>query len=484
MKQLFTTLLLLLTLSPVIAQEVQYITPPMIREKAYTIELKDIVATKEDFKFAFTIENKTSDKYLVFELSKITVAFSDQDVYYPKNDEIIVVDPNDKVRRTVKIVGNGDFFRNKIQVEFPKVLVNDQETALENPADLTTAADQSAPLNGIGNLTVSGLAWKKDSWSGELLMKTNSFEGMLLLDITKITGKSSTALPVEFKRDKVGKIALISDDKFKSKFSIADIGQTMSGIDLSKAFKLYSLKEIDVPQITIKKAGYVEPDPTVNTNTNLCTSYEKLNNLPVKVMIFNPNGVCFKLATNGKIINPENSSNVTFDTEYGTNILTLTLSNGQTVTDKIFPGEGHVYLAFELIYRKGEYKLQRKLDLSGDARKTLNDIDNKIKGTSLCKDELLLDTEHIEQIKEITVIRITSDYIIYQDCTSSSEKSISKRQVLSIRYANGYYDKFDYPNDQQFQQNLDLRRTDAEVIELRNSSKTSSSVTYSRTKRY
>ncbi|MGV3609740.1 MAG: hypothetical protein ACO1N0_02250 [Fluviicola sp.] len=368
MKQLFTTLLILLAVHSVNAQT-EYVTPPMIREKAYTIEVKDVVAEAESFKFSFTIENKTSDKYLVFELSKITVAFSDQDVYYPKNDEIIVVDPNDKVRRTVKIVGNADYNRNKIQIEFPKVLVNDEETTFENPADLTTSADQSIEVNGIGNLTVSGLTWKKDNWSGEILMKTKSFEGMLLMDITKITGKSSNTLPIEFKRDKVGKVALISDDKFKSKFSIADIGQTMTGIDLSKTFKLYSLKEIDVPQITVKKVGYVEPEPTVNTNVNLCPAVEKINGLPVKVVIFNPNGICFKLASNGKIINPENSSNVMFDTEYGTNILTLTLSNGQTVTDKIFPGEGHVYLSFELINRKGEYKLQRKFDLSGDARK-------------------------------------------------------------------------------------------------------------------
>ncbi|AEA42667.1 hypothetical protein [Fluviicola taffensis] len=370
MKKIFTTLLILLTSSFVIAQN-EYVTPPMIREKAYSIEIKDIVAAKDEFKFAFTIENKTSDKFLVFELSKITIAFSDQEVYYPKNDEIIVVDPNDKVRRTIRLVGNADYQKDKIQIEFPKVLVNDQETEFQTPTDLSTNTDQSIDLNGIGNLSVSGLTFKKDSWNGELLLKTNSFEGMLLLDITKITGKgANAALPIEFKRDKAGKVALIADDKFKSKFSIADIGQTITGIDLSKAFKMYSLKEIDVPQITIKKVGYVEPAPVVNTNVNLCPAFEKINNLPVKVVIFNTNGICFKLAANGKIINSENSSNLTFDTEYGTNVLTLTLSNGQTITDKIFPGEGHVYLSFELINRKGEYKLQRKLDLSGDARKT------------------------------------------------------------------------------------------------------------------
>lgn len=367
-KLILTTLSILLVVNSLLAQT-EYVAPPVIREKAYSIEVKDIVASKEEFKFAFTIENKTSDKYLVFELSKITIALSDQDVYFPKNEEIIVVDPNDKVRRTVRLVGNADYQRDKIQIEFPKVMVNDQETAFTAPADLSTNAEQSTPVNGLGTLSVSGLAFKKDNWSGELVMKTNSFEGMLLLDITKLTGKGEAPLPIEFKRDKVGKVALVSDDKFKSKFSIADIGQKMSGIDLSKAFTLYSLKEIDVPQITIKRVGYVEPT-NVSTNVNLCPAYEKINNLPVKVVVFNPNGTCFKLAANGKPINPENSSNVMFDTEYGTNILTITMSNGQTITDKIYPGEGHVYLSFELINRKGEWKLQRKFDLSGDARKT------------------------------------------------------------------------------------------------------------------
>lgn len=369
MKKIVSILCLLMTFSSVIAQT-EYVTPPVIREKAYTIEIKDVVASKEEFKFAFIIENKTSDKFLVFELSKIAIAFSDQDVYFPKNDEIIVVDPNDKVRKTVRIVGNADYLKDKIQIEFPKVLVNDQETAFETPGDLSTNAEQSVDISGIGNLSLTGLVFKKDNWSGELALKTNSFEGMLILDITKITGKTAdAALPIQFKRDKVGKVALVSDDKFKSKFSIVDLGQKLSGIDLSKSFKLYSLKEIDVPQITVKKVGYVEPAPIVNNNTALCPAYESINNLPVKVVVFNPNGICFKLAANGKTINPENSSNVTFDTEYGTTVLTLALSNGQTITDKIYPGEGHTYLSFELIYRKGEYKLQRKFDLSGDARK-------------------------------------------------------------------------------------------------------------------
>lgn len=370
MKNILSTLSLLLIFSSTMAQN-EYVNPPLIKEKAYTIEIRDIVASKEEFKFAFIIENKTSDKFLAFELSKIAIALSDQDVYFPKNDEIIVVDPNDKVRKTVRLVGNANYQRDKIQIEFPKVLVNDQETAFQAPADLSTNAEQSIDINSIGTLAVTGLAFKKDAWSGELLMKTNSFEGMLIMDITKIAGKGANGtLPIEFKRDKVGKVAMVSDDKFKSKFSLADVGQKLSGIDLSNAFKLYSLKEIDVPQITVKKVGYVEPAPIVNNNVTLCPSFESINNLPVKVVIFNPNGICFKLAANGKTINPENSSNVTFDTEYGTTVLTLALSNGQTITDKIYPGEGHVYLSFELINRKGEYKLQRKFDLSGDARKT------------------------------------------------------------------------------------------------------------------
>ncbi|MNK01943.1 hypothetical protein D3C87_197580 [compost metagenome] len=482
MKKIFSTLSLLFVFGSIVAQS-EYVTPPTIKEKAYTIDIKDIVATKEEFKFAFIIENKTSDKYLVFELSKIMIAFSDQDVYTPKNDEIIVVEPNDKVRRTVRIVGNADYRRDKIQIEFPKVMVNDKESDFASLTDLSTNAEQSVDVNGLGNLSVTGLAFKKDSWSGELVVKTNSFEGMLLMDITKITGKTAEGtLPIGFKRDKVGKVALVSNDKFKSKFSIADLGQKLSGIDLSKAFKLYTLSEIDVPQITVKKVGYVEPTASVNNNITLCPSHESINNLPVKIVVFNPNGICFKLAANGKTINPENSSNVTFDTEYGTTVLTLALSNGQTITDKIYPGEGHVYLAFELINRKGVYKLQRKFDLSGDARKATKTVETKLNNTALCKDKIWMDNDNSDILENVTVIRIAKDRVYYQDCNTNTETSISKNAILAVEYPNGYYDKFDFPSSTG-KQNMDLVRNEADVIELRNSSRTTSSFIIGRTKR-
>lgn len=475
MKKLkLVSLLILLTCYNNIFAQTEYVNPAIIREKTYTVEIKDIVAAKEEFKFAFIIENKTSDKYLMFELSKIAIAFSENEVYYPKNDEIIVVDPNDKVRRTVRIVGNADYQKDKIQIEFPKVEVNDQLVDFKQISNATTSAEQSIDLNGTGNITFSGLAFKKESWSGEMNIKTGSFDGMLIIDITKIKGKTADGtLPIEFKRDKLGQIALIANDKFKSKFSIADLGQKLQEIDLSSAVKLYSLRQLDLPQITVKKVGYVEPTATENKEITLCESFEQINNLPVKVVVFNPNGVCFKLASNGKKINPEFSSNVTFDTEYGTTILTLNLNNGQTLTDKIYPAEGDVYLSFELILRKGEYKLQRKFDLSGDARKPKEKAIDKT--TVICKDYITLNNEEMNFRANLTVIRITKDRVYYIDCNSNTEKSVSKMEILDIQYANGYHDKFDYPGNQG-KQNMDLTRTEEEVIELRNSSKTSSSI--------
>ncbi len=481
MKNIFTSLLLVILAFGVKAQ-VEYVAPPRIVEKAYTIELKDIIATKDVFKFAFIIENKTSDKYLVFELSKIAIAFTDQDVYFPKNDEVIVVDPNSKVRKTVSITGNADYMKDKIQIEFPQVNVNDKEVSFETPNNLTTNAEQTIDVNGVGNLTIAGLSFKKDVWSGELTFKANTFEGMLLMDITKITGQGESALPIAFNRDKVGKIALVSSDKFKSKFSIADVGQKMKGIDLSQAFKLYSLSEIDVPQITIKKVGYVEPTATVNNNITLCPAHESISNLPVKVVIFNPNGICFTLAANGKVINAANSSNVTFDTEYGTTILTLNLSNGQTITDKIFPGEEHTYLSFEVINRKGVFKLQRKFDLSGDARKATKTIETKLNNTALCKDKIWFENSNSDIKEDVTIIRIEKDRVYYQDCSTNTETSISKSAILAVEYPNGYYDKFDYPNNTK--QNMGLVRNEAEVIELRNSSRTTSSFIIGPTIRY
>jgi hypothetical protein len=148
------------------------------------------------------------------------------------------------------------------------------------------------------------------------------------------------------------------------------------------------------------------------------------------------------------------------------------LSNGQTLTEKIYPSEGDVYIVYEIMERKGEWKLNRKLDLSGDARKT----DNKTESTTntvTCKDNIIL-ADDMKTIHNLTIIKMTKDKIYFYDCNSLSNRTISKMDILGIEYANGYYDKFDFPGNSG-KRNMDLERSESNVIELRNSTKTSSS---------
>jgi hypothetical protein len=329
-------------------------------------------------------------------------------------------------------------------------------------------------IGSYASANLSGLEFKKDLWNGELSVKTNTFEGMMVLDLTKISGlnSSNTALPIEFKRDRVSNVALIANEDFKSKFSIADIGSTLKSIQLAGAFKMYGLSQFDIPEITIKKVGYVEPVKVEPKNVNLCENYSMLNGLPVKIVLFNPNGVCFKVATNGKKVNEAMCSNVEFDCEYGTNVLTIALSNGQTITDKIYPSEGDVYIVYEIMERKGEWRLNRKLDLSGDARKTTT---TKLPTTTICKDYITLNNEGMNFRADVTITKITKDRVYYMNCKNSTIESISKMDILAIEYANKYYDKFDYSGRSATKINMDLERTELEVIELRNSTQTSSS---------
>ena len=452
----------------------EYVVPAIYRQNIFSVEVKDLVSDKGEFKFAFTIENKSNDKFLVFELSKIAVAFSETEVYYPKNEEILVVNPNSKERRTVKVISNGSLEVDKINIEFPRMQVNGAPIDFSINSDFNTKAEQSATIGTYATATIAGFEFKKDVWNGELEVKTNTFEGMLIIDLTKISGKnaSGAALLIEFKRDKSPSVALISNDKFKSKYSIADIGSTLQSIKYASAFKMYALSGIDIPEITVKKVGYVEPAKVVNKDVNLCESFSTLKGFPVKVTLFNPNGICFKVATNGRKINDNMCSNVEFDVEYGTNVLTIALSNGQTLTEKIYPSEGDVYIVYEIMERKGEWKLNRKLDLSGDARKT----DNKTESTTntvTCKDNIIL-ADDMKTIHNLTIIKMTKDKIYFYDCNSLSNRTISKMDILGIEYANGYYDKFDFPGNSG-KRNMDLERSESNVIELRNSTKTSSS---------
>jgi hypothetical protein len=46
----------------------EYVVPAIYRQNIFSVEVKDLVSDKGEFKFAFTIENKSNDKFLVFEL--------------------------------------------------------------------------------------------------------------------------------------------------------------------------------------------------------------------------------------------------------------------------------------------------------------------------------------------------------------------------------------------------------------------------------
>jgi hypothetical protein len=46
----------------------EYVVPAIYRQNIFSVEVKDLVSDKGEFKLAFTIENKSNDKFLVFEL--------------------------------------------------------------------------------------------------------------------------------------------------------------------------------------------------------------------------------------------------------------------------------------------------------------------------------------------------------------------------------------------------------------------------------
>ena len=89
MKTLIQSIFLLITFNSF--AQTEYVNPAILRQDIYSIEIKDIFSTKQDFKFAFIIENKSNTNYLIFDLAKIAITFSPDEVYYPKNDEVVVV---------------------------------------------------------------------------------------------------------------------------------------------------------------------------------------------------------------------------------------------------------------------------------------------------------------------------------------------------------------------------------------------------------
>lgn len=269
------TALLLFSATRLTAQkQVEYINPPLISSDYYSIEIKGIIATSESFKFELGIENKSSDKVLYLDESKIAIYFNDV-AYSPVksaieakltgSDPVIMIAPKSKKKEGITVEGNANFKLDAVKIVIPNISYND--ALLSSPAlpSFAVSALSKATDPAIGDVSISELELKKEKWTGKLDVIRNSTNEIILLDCTKIKGISKTGAPLTvvakppFGVNKYDfndqKLAFRPNAECKLSLSIDDLDGSLNEITLAGVFERYSIAELTIAPIVVRKVG-------------------------------------------------------------------------------------------------------------------------------------------------------------------------------------------------------------------------------------
>lgn len=429
---------LLLTVFRLSAQkEVEYINPPLISSDYYTIEIKEILATAESFKFDLIIENKSSDKVLYYDPSKVAIYFNDV-AYYPvksglvakittKEDPVIMIPPKSKKKEGITVEGNANFRLDAVKIAIPNISYNDALQPAPTLPAYTVSALPKVTDPAIGDVNISELELKKQKWTGKLDIIRNTTNEIILVDRTKIKGITKTGgqLAVEVKfplginkydfNDE--KLALKPTAECKLLLSVDDLDGSMSEISFAGVFERYSIAELTIAPIVVRKVGSdvakvetpkttpppVQQSAPVTQNTppvqqsappvqqstqqvqqSAPVSYSSNQCAPfvgnpaagkVKVTFYNNDGYCFEVCSpGGSYTNgPTNSATIYFN--YGKANIIIKMNGSVIITDEIKNTQNIQSVSYMIKEKKGVWSLDRQaMEITPEAQARMDQM--------------------------------------------------------------------------------------------------------------
>lgn len=429
---------LLLTAVRLSAQkEVEYITPPLITSDYYSIEIREILATSESFKFDLVIENKSSDKVLLVDPSKIAIYFNDV-AYYPvksglvakvtaKEDPVIMIAPKSKKKEGITVEGNANFKLDAVKIVLPNISYNGTLLPAPNLPAYSVSALPKVSDPAIGDVNISELELKKQKWTGKLDIVRNSTNEIILVDRTKIKGitKTGTQLVVEAKSP-LGvykydfndeKLALKPNAEYKLSLSADDLDGSMTEISFAGVFERYSIAELTIDPIVVRKVGSdvakvetpkttqppvqqsapvtqytppvqqsappvqqsappVQQSAPVSYSSNQCAPFVGNPNAgPVKVTFYNNDGYCFEVFSPGSSYTngPTNSATIYFN--YGKANIIIKMNGTVIITDEIKNTQTMQSASYMIKEKKGVWSLDRQsLEVTPEAQARMDQM--------------------------------------------------------------------------------------------------------------
>ncbi|HLP54611.1 MAG TPA: hypothetical protein VK151_06270 [Fluviicola sp.] len=418
-------------------KEVEYINPPLMSSDYYTIEIKEILATAESFKFELVIDNKSNDKVLLLDPSKIAIYFNDV-AYYPvksgliakvtsKEDPEILIAPKSKKKETVTVEGNANFRLDAVKIVIPNMRYNGSLQPAPTLPAYTVNALPKVVDPAIGDVNITELEFKKTKWTGKLDLVRNSTNEIILVDLTKIKSISKTGAQLtttaksplginkyDFNNEK---IALKPNVDYKLSLTIDDLEGSLTEISLADVFERYSIAELTVAPITVRRVGSdvakVEPPkstpppvqqsatpvqqsatPVQQSATPVQQSqpvqqtqqYSSSNSQcapfvgnpaagKVKVTFYNNDGYCFEVLSPGSSYTngPTNSATIYFN--YGKANIIIKMNGAVIITDEIKNTQNMQSVSYMIKEKKGVWSLDRQdMEITPEAQARMDQM--------------------------------------------------------------------------------------------------------------
>jgi hypothetical protein len=264
----------------------------------------------------------------------------------------------------------------------------------------------------IGDVNISELELKKTKWTGNLNIVRNATNEIILLDHTRIKGISKTGaqLAVEAKTP-LGinkydfndeKFALKPNGEYKFLLAIDDLDGSMTEISFAGAFERYSIAELVIAPIIVRKVGsdvakaeppkttpppvqqsapvtqYTPPvqqsqppvqqtppvqqsQPVSYSSSGQCAPFVGNPAMgPVKVTFYNNDGYCFEVCSPGSSYTNGLTNSATLYFNYGKANIIIKMNGATIITEEIKNTQTMQSVSYMIKEKKGVWSLDRQ----------------------------------------------------------------------------------------------------------------------------
>ena len=340
------------------AQSDVYIAPPDYFSDDIRIKVEDIVSSKNEYKFKATIENKSKNKYITFDLNKTALDLPEIGKYFPNTrKKPFIIEPDKKKVLVITIVGGPEVPVGAFGLAFEGLTIGPLPSeSLPVPAiTISNAGSGEGHEIETVEIDVEKAGFKKGKYSVildiELDQTQNFVNELLIFDGTKVAASSATnpALEVSASATTGRMVYVRPGESAKFKFDTETEDEQIN-VDLSSALHKVSMQKADIPAFAISNG---RTKHVVKT----CPSHTASVDGSIKINVSSDVG-CFEFYMMGENYTPSPTSSLTFMMNPSNKKVKVVMDDGSVIEKGMYAKADYKALYYTIEQKNGEYKLR------------------------------------------------------------------------------------------------------------------------------